>query len=210
MGKIIFGRTRNYNLNQLGPMYLLIGDPDMSEELPPYILNDTICGSILLPPYSIMAELIDDEVPQQMIAEHYMQYLHTIEPLHFIVGLLAALLKGFTIFIDLGYEPEDTFILIPQVLREFFMLRYGIIVQIDNVQHYMYPMDPMYLDQIYSDLFLFDYADLAFLQKYHSRHPFNADVVEKIVRLGLQDQVNVRTNDNNKVDPFRFLGGNAQ
>lgn len=210
IGRIILDRVRNYNVSQLGQFpnlfEIVYTDREIVSELPFMADDSFICGDIIMPPYSIMQELVEDTVPLEFISNQYMEYLHTFEPISFIVGLIALILRGYDIIIDTGVDPGDSFELIPQVLREFFLLRYGIVVEIAGRQNFQFPVDPMYLDQIYSDLFLFDYADINVLKKYHSDHPFNNEVMNKIFRLGMREQFEMKNNGSiDNVDPFKFL-----
>lgn len=199
IGKLIFSSNPQHDLSmQLGPYQIIhFGNEER---------QDALCGSIMLPPYSIMSMLIESEDTYSLlgIAEQYLAYLHTPEPMSFIVGLLALLLKGISvIFLIDSFDAE--FSIIPQTIQRFLNLRYGMFPE-NNGNGFLFPLDPMYTDQIYSDLFMFDYCDLAFLQKCHSSHPFNAEVNNKIIRMGYMNQPQYSTSGG-LIDPFQIIGG---
>ncbi len=199
IGKLIFSSNLPYDLSmQLGPYQVVY----LGEEKD----KDALCGSVILPPYSIMSMLVEtnDTCPLVMVADQYLAYLHTPEPMSFIVGLIALLLKGISVIIFIGSFDAE-FSIIPQTIQRFLTLRYGMFPEY-NGNGFLFPVDPMYTDQIYSDLFMFDYCDLGYLQKCHSSHPFNNDVNNKIIRMGYMNQPQYPT-DGGLIDPFQVIRG---
>lgn len=204
IGKLIFSSNVENDIQPaISPYQVVYLDTQCYENSR---IPNAICGTVLLPPYSIMSALVEteDTYPIVMVADQYLSYLHTTEPMSFIVGILALLLKGISVIIYIGsFEAEFT--IIPQTIQRFLNLRYGMFPEYMG-NGFMFPIDPMYTDQIYSDLFLFDYCDLGYLQRCHSSHPFNNEVNNKIMMMGYMSQPQVPINGG-PIDPFRVIGG---
>ena len=164
--------------------------------------NDT-CGSILLPPYSIMCEVVDDRFDINFVKNRYLEYLHTREPLSFVCGILGLLIKGLNVMIMVNKIERD-FNFIPETLFYLFQLRYGITPETMS-NPFIYPNQDMYLDTIYSDLYLFDYMDESLLRRLHSQHPFNDEVQTKIMN---SNNFRVRYSQE-PVNPFINMNGNG-
>lgn len=202
IGKLIFSTDlgRDQSL-QIGPYQIIFLD---ETEATDSRIQNAIVGSVLLPPYNIMTRLVEPDYPLVALGDEYLAYLHSPEPLSFMVGILALLMKGVSVIID-TMSCEAEFSLIPQTIQRFLVLRYGMYPEFMG-QGFLFPVDPMYTDQIFSDLFLFDYCDLDYLQKMHSNHPFNMDVNNKIIIMGCkQGLYNQMTSDGGIVDPFQVI-----
>lgn len=194
IGRIIFVSNPNRipDIIRSGPSQLVRIDEDNTYG------PEVICGSILLPPYSIMSELIDDRLDLRIIEQQYFEYLHTNEPRSFVAGLLAIMFKGINVVIMVD-KYDNEFGVIPRTLWNFINIRYGIMLETET-NGFFYPTDPMYLDTIYSDLFLYDYIDDAVLKSKHSPHTYNEEVQMKLMNL-----YNLRATNNmnhGPIDPF--------
>lgn len=201
IGKFIISNNLSRDIGPyLGPYQIISLNTEDQQAIP-----NVICGSILLPPYSIMTKIVgtEEEYPILMVTEEYLSYLHTIEPMAFIVGMIALLFKGISVILYAN-DFINEFAIIPQTINRFLNLRYGMVPE-PNGNCLMFLPDPMYSDQIYSDLFLYDYCDLETLKRFHSSHPFNNEVSNKII---MSHQLNQGISGIDKVvDPFIVLRG---
>lgn len=145
---------------------------------------DIMSGSIILPPFTIMAESVDNIAPPPVIDEHYLGYLHTTEPQKFITGIMAMLVKGMNVMILLSSH-EVEFDFIPRILLQYLALRYGLtpLVHIDCLMEMAYNWldEPMYHDYIVGDLFLYDYMDANTLLMSWSAYPLSEPVIKKLI-----------------------------
>lgn len=198
IGRLILSGDRNKILNIIrsGPTQIVV----MDEETPS---QDVICGSILLPPFSIMNELVDGRLDMHIIEDQYFEYLHTTEPISFVCGLMALMLKGVNVVISTEkYDYE--FSVIPKTIWDFFNIRYGIMPE-TYYSGFRFADKPMHLDTIYSDLFLHDYIDDIVLKAKHSSHPYNQDVQIKLMNLYNLRALNNKSNG--PIDPFVNMRG---
>ena len=202
IGKLVLSNDLSRDIGpHLGPYQIICLNTENSNP-------EILCGSILLPPYSLMSMLVESEdaCPLMMVADQYFEYLHTHEPMSFIAGILAILLKGISVVIYIG-EFDGEFSIIPQTIIRLFNVRYGMFIE-PNGNGLLFNPEPMYSDQVYSDLYMFDYCDTKTLTNNHSPHPYNADVYNKIIRTNsmvMSDQTE------SVLDPFVVIrGGQAK
>lgn len=167
-------------LNRTGRV-IILSDPEARNLLRMAGSPDIICGSILLPPYTIMSHAVDETVPPEYVAQEYLAYMHSREPRAFICGILAMMLKRMDVAILFTLH-EMEFNVIMSVLDEMFEVRYGIRAQTVTTP-FGFPTDDMYLDTIYGDLFLFGYMDADTLMRKHSEKPFDEEVIMKLIYI---------------------------
>lgn len=143
-----------------------------------------ICGSVLLPPYSIMAQEADGAVPPQQTDEAYLHYLHSKESLQLVAGIMAFLVRKIHVIILLNSH-ESEFGFIPNGIITLFQLRYGVtpFVDIDSRIEYQfaYNPEPMFHDQIIEDLFMFDYMAMDDVMRSWSEHDLSFNVIQKMI-----------------------------
>lgn len=199
IGRIVIANNPNMvsNVVRSGPSQIILLDEEGRNS------QDTICGSILLPPFSIMNELVDGRLDLRIIEDQYFGYLHSTEPMAFVVGLIAIMLKGINVII-VADRYDNEFSMIPKTIWNFFNMRYGIVPETISTA-FLISNDPMHWDTIYSDLFLYDYIDDTVLKAKHSPSPYNPVVQNKLINL-----YNFRALNNNSdkpIDPFVNMRG---
>ena len=145
---------------------------------------DIMSGSVILPPFTIMAQAVDNIVPYAAIETMYFEYLHNREPAQFIAGIIAMLIKGINVFVLLSSH-EAEFGFIPNGIVRFFSFRYGITpyTDIDSSVDYTFSWNPtpMYVDQMIEDLFMYDYMEPDALLLSWSDYDLSPEVVTKLI-----------------------------
>ena len=184
IGKLVMTRDPGYvqMVVPLGPTRVIELDDVMALD-PSLGCGNVMCGSILLPPPTIMSAAIEESIPIDVVRQQFFSYLHLNEPRSFLAGIVALMIKGINVVIVLDkVDPEFSFI--PTEIYNFFMIRYGIIAEsiVPNFMssQFRYPVEAEYLDTIYEDLFVFDYMDAESLKKMHSAHPYSMEVDTKL------------------------------
>lgn len=164
--------------------FVILMDDEIRSVMEAKDATDIMSGSIILPPFSIMAVAVDNMVPYQEVEEMYLEYLHTKEPQQFITGIIAMLIKGINVIILLSSH-EAEFGFIPAVIIRYFNIRYGInpYVDIDGVIESQFGWIPtdMYMDQMKEDLFIYDFMSANDLLLSWSDFDLTPEVVRKLI-----------------------------
>ena len=147
----------------------------IADEVDMYNIPGKIGGSLLVPPYQALMAVIDGD--EEKFRNEYLQYL-SVDPTvnKFINIILQALLAGTNIIFLMDREGPTKF---DMVLKEYFMISYGIILGDDSTQ---FQYDINYIPVIFNKLYTEDdFTPQSYLENFPLDIPFDPFIVNKLI-----------------------------
>lgn len=169
-GTIYITYDINLSLSNLNTCKTII----IADESDKYNIPGKIGGNLLSPPYQALTAVIDGD--EEKFKYEYLNYL-TLDPIvnKFINIILKALLVGTNIIFLMDKDGPVKF---DMVLKEYFMVSFGIILGDNNIQ-FQYDINyiPIILNKLYTED---DFSSDEYLKAFPLEIPFDPFILRKL------------------------------